>query len=319
MHMPIVSIIIPTFNRAQLLIRSLRSVLAQTYEDFEVIVVDDGSTDNTEQVVAGFQDIRINYVKYTPNRGAARARNIGIKMARGQYIAFQDSDDEWLADKLEKQVQVIDFASPQVGIVYTGYWRIIGQQKTYLPSRNTHPKDGDLRKVLLGGNFVTTQTVLLKTECFMKLGTFDERLLRLQDWEMWLRASKHYLFKLIDEPLVITYFQKESITAKPEALIDAFEMILKKHALDFKENKKALAQAYFSVGTHLLNSDLRTYHERTYLEKAARLEPLRIKFRIYALISGLSNITLNRLRMIYRKTKNLSSYLRFKPRLPLSM
>jgi glycosyltransferase involved in cell wall biosynthesis len=319
MSKPTVSIILPTFNRAHVIGRSIRSLLDQTYRGFELIVVDDGSTDNTESVVKSFRDTRIRYLKYEPNRGAAHARNLGIQEARGQCIAFQDSDDEWLKDKLEKQIRVMSVAPPSMGIVYTGYWRVAGKQRTYLPSSDKRTKDLDIHNLLLKENFVTTQTVLLKEECLKKVGLFDERLPRLQDWELWLRVSKHYLFEFIDEPLVITYFQKDSITSKPDALINAFDLILQKYAQDFEKNQRALAHAYFAMGKHLLNSDLRTPQQRAYLREAARLDPSRIKFRIYALISGLSNNTLNRLRMIYRKTRSLSSYLRFKPKLPLSL
>src|SRR5215218_7102231 len=93
---PAVSVVIPTYNRAPLLGRSIRSVLAQCYEDFEVIVVDDGSTDDTAEVVAGFRDARVSYVRLARNTGAGAARNVGIRLARGGFLAFQDSDDEWM-------------------------------------------------------------------------------------------------------------------------------------------------------------------------------------------------------------------------------
>ena len=105
---PTVSIIIPTYNRAHLIGRAIQSVLNQTYQNFEIIVVDDGSTDNTEEMIKEFQkhDKRIKYIRHEKNRGGAAARNTGIKVARGEYIAFQDSDDEWLPEKLEKQMDV---------------------------------------------------------------------------------------------------------------------------------------------------------------------------------------------------------------------
>lgn len=300
---PTVSIILPTFNRSYIIDRSIRSILDQTYQEFELIIVDDGSTDNTEDVVRSFEDKRINYLKYKLNRGAAHARNVGIREARGQYIAFQDSDDEWISDKLAKQIEVITETSPDVGIVYSGYWRIIGYEKTYLPKKGNYSKGGDIQDILLKGNFITTQTVLMRKECLKKAGLFDERLPRFQDWELWLRASKWYLFQFIDEPLVITYYQKDSITSKPDSLIDAFELILQKHKQAFEKNPKAFAQAYFIMGKHLLNSDLRTPQEKVYLREAVRLEPLNIKFRLFRLISLLGNVVINLLRITYKKTK----------------
>jgi len=121
---PTVSVIISTYNRAHLIGRAIQSVLNQTYQDFEVIVVDDGSTDNTEEIVKSFNDPRIRYIRHEKNKGAAAARNTGIKAARGKYIAFQDSDDEWLPEKLEKQMKVFENAPPEAGVVYTDMQRI---------------------------------------------------------------------------------------------------------------------------------------------------------------------------------------------------
>ena len=104
--------------------RAIQSVLDQTYEDFELIVVDDGSTDNTEEVVKNFGNDKIRYIRHEENKGAAAARNTGIRAARGEYIGFQDSDDEWLPVKLEKQIKVFETAPPEVGVVYTDMQRI---------------------------------------------------------------------------------------------------------------------------------------------------------------------------------------------------
>src|SRR4030042_5052103 len=106
--MPTVSIIIPTYNRAHLVMRAINSVLDQSFQDFEIIIVDDASRDNTEKMVSGIRDKRIFYIRHEKNRGGSAARNTGIKQARGEYIAFLDSDDEWLPEKLEKQLKVLE-------------------------------------------------------------------------------------------------------------------------------------------------------------------------------------------------------------------
>jgi len=133
---PTVSVIISTYNRAYLIDRFIQSVLNQTYQDFELIVVDDGSTDNTEDIIRQFQekDKRIKYIKHDKNKGGSAERNTGIKNSVGKYIAFQDSDDEWFPEKLEKQMEVFKNTSSKVGVVYTGFWRIKDNKKTYIPT-----------------------------------------------------------------------------------------------------------------------------------------------------------------------------------------
>ena len=133
---PTVSVIIPTYNRAHLIDRSIQSVLNQTYQDFELIVVDDRSTDNTEDIIRQFRekDKRIKYIKHDKNKGGSAARNTRIKNSVGKYIVFQDSDDEWFPEKLEKQMKIFETASLEVGVVYTGFWRIKDNKKTYIPT-----------------------------------------------------------------------------------------------------------------------------------------------------------------------------------------
>lgn len=116
---PTVSIIIPTYNRSKTIKRSINSVLYQTYDDFEIIVIDDGSSDGTDKVIKEFNDSRIKYVRHELNRGASAARNTGIKLSRGKYIAFQDSDDVWVPDKLEKQMNVFKSSENNFGVVFS--------------------------------------------------------------------------------------------------------------------------------------------------------------------------------------------------------
>lgn len=116
---PTVSVIIPTHNRANLIGKAIDSVLDQTCQDFEIIVIDDGSTDNTAEIVKGFDDFKIHYISHELNRGTSAARNTGIKASRGEYIALLDSDDEWLPEKLDRQVEVLQDEPSEVGVVYS--------------------------------------------------------------------------------------------------------------------------------------------------------------------------------------------------------
>jgi glycosyltransferase involved in cell wall biosynthesis len=120
-------------------------------------VVDDGSTDNTKEVIREFQkrDKRIRYIKHERNKGYPQALNTGIMAARGEHIAFQD-DDEWLPEKLEKQIRVVETAPLKVGVVYTGFYRLENNKQTYIPSSKITQKEGDIFKSLLKGNFVAT-------------------------------------------------------------------------------------------------------------------------------------------------------------------
>ena len=281
---PTVSVIIPSYNREHLVGRAIKSVLDQTYQDFELIVIDDASTDNTEEVVKSFNDERIKYLKHDENKGGAAARNTGIKVARGEYIAFQDSDDEWLPVKLEKQMKVFEAASPEVGVVYTGFWRIESNKKIYIPSEKVARKEGNIHAELLRGNFVDTPTAVVKKDCFAKVGIFDERLPRRQDWELFIRISKCFYFKCIDEPLLISYYTPDSICTNQSSLIKALELILEIHYEDFQENKMTLSNHQYLLG-NLLCQNGKMDRGKDCLLSALRLSPLNIKYLIATLVS----------------------------------
>ena len=265
---PTVSVIIPTYNRANLINRSVSSVLNQTFKDFEVIVVDDGSIDNTENVVKNFNDSRIKYIKGEKNVGAAAARNIGIKVAKGKFIAFQDSDDEWLPEKLEEQIKIFKKVSLRIGIVYVGRWQIKEEKKMYIPFERVNQKEGNIYKELLKSNFIGTPTILVKKECFEKVGMFNENLPRFQDWELVLRLAKYYNFKFIDEPLVLCHFTSKSISTNSNALLKAFKIIKEKYFKDL--DNKLLAKHYFRVG-NVLCLDGKFKLGRSYFIKSIKL------------------------------------------------
>lgn len=300
------SVIVPAYNRAKLIRRSIQSILNQGYRDFELIVVDDASTDGTEEIVKGFQDPRIRYIRHDKNRGASAARNTGVKAAKGGFIAFQDSDDEWFPEKLEKQMKAFEAASPDVGIVYTGFWRLEGNKKIYTPSPFLKHKEGAIHKDLLKGSFVSTQTIVVRKECFKKAGLFDETLPRLQDWELVLRLSKHYKFKHIDEALLNAYFTPYSISASNKSHIKAFESIITKHFEDFNKNKKILAKHYFSIGIFLC-IDGEFKKGRNYFLKAIKLNPTNISYLTIAFLSLLSKNIFNAVISIYWKAKNIAN------------
>jgi glycosyltransferase involved in cell wall biosynthesis len=248
---PKVSVVIPTYNRAHLLPRAIQSVLDQTYQDLEIIIVDDGSRDNTERVIKNFKDERIRYIQHNQNKGASAARNTGIRESRGKYIAFQDSDDEWFSNKLEKQIEAFADAPPEVGIVYSGFYRIEADRKLYLPSDQLSLKEGNIHNELLKGNFVGTPTVLMKKECFRNQRYFNESLPALEDWELWIELSKYYAFRYIKKPLLCSYSTPNSINLNENNMLKAHEIILLTHLDDFSKNKKNLSEHYYDIGTGL--------------------------------------------------------------------
>lgn len=198
-HDPIISVVIPTYNRAYLISRAVASVLQQSYSSFEIIVVDDGSTDRTAEVLAGFSDPRIRYLRLPKNTGGAAARNLGIREAGGRYIAFLDSDDEWLPSKLEKQVPVLERSNENLGVIYCNYAFIYPEGiQDIRPGLRGHI----FQELLKGSCPAITSAVLIDRLCFEKLGGFDERLPSYQDYDLWLRIAKHYQFDFVDSSLV---------------------------------------------------------------------------------------------------------------------
>ncbi len=182
---PKVSVIMPTYNRADLLPAAVGSVLAQTFSDFELLIVDDGSQDHTRQVVAGFDDLRIHYF-HQKNSGVSAARNRGLEIARGQYLAFLDSDDLFLPDKLAVQVQQLD-ENPALGMVAGGFQYIDWQGRPLAERRpwTFQPALG-LTTVLLGAA-ILTNSVLLRANWIERVGNFNPAFSWAEDLDLWLR------------------------------------------------------------------------------------------------------------------------------------
>lgn len=201
-----VSIVVPTYNREKELSRAIRSIMQQTYEEYEIIVVDDGSTDHTMAVVQQFGDDRIRYIRLEHNQGAGHARNIGIQQARYDYIAFLDSDDEWLPDKLRLQMDKMLSSEEKLGMVYC---RMGGRQRHsnirfICPPAEVAGEvlEGDLFDKLLQHNVIGTPTMVLRRECLEQVGGFKESLLCLEDWELILRIARNWKIGFVEDILV---------------------------------------------------------------------------------------------------------------------
>lgn len=190
-----VSIILPTYNRAKSLGNAIQSVLEQTYTAFELLVIDDGSLDETERIVKMFDDVRIRYFKMPENGGQSKARNYGMQQAQYDYLAFEDSDDLWFPEKLECQMQAIQGTDEAVGFVYHKLRYELGENRCMtLPDEKiaAEKKSGDIYAQLLWDNLIGMPTLLMKKECLKKIGGMDETLHCLEDYDFVLRLGKHY-------------------------------------------------------------------------------------------------------------------------------
>ena len=206
-----VSVILPTYNRAELLPRSIQSVLNQTHDDFELIVVDDGSEDDTASVIKRFSDERIRYLKLSRNVGVSRAQNAGLAEARGAYLAFQGSDDEWHNEKLERQRHALE-SHPEATVAYSDINRVCADGRVlYLRSPTI------VRGTLIDPQTRFWQTYMLAMQAVLirraRLGDvyFDERLVMFEDLDLNLRLAQHHDYFHLKEPLV-NYYETKGIT-----------------------------------------------------------------------------------------------------------
>ncbi|MEI7497655.1 MAG: glycosyltransferase [Candidatus Falkowbacteria bacterium] len=233
-----ISIILPTYNRANILPNAIKSVIAQTYSDWELIIVDDGSTDNTREIVNGFlTDSRISFVNQE-NFGPIVARNNGVKMAKGNWLAFLDSDDIWLSEKLSKQITLAQtFAYPVMIIGNYVYIDELGQKQGEFFSQKTTPHSGRVLAQLLRDNFILTSSVLVLKKYFEKVGGFDEQLnLTIgEDYELWLRLAGELEIYYVNEPVALYRIHAVQLTKQK---LRVYHSILKLYWHLFWHNKK---------------------------------------------------------------------------------
>ena len=210
---PLVSVIIPTYNRANDLGRSIDSVLSQTYSDYELIVVDDGSTDATPSLLSTY-DRRLRIIRQN-NQGVSAARNTGIKSAKGKFIALLDSDDAWLPEKLAQQTAFFK-AHPQAMLCQTEeIW--IRNGKRVNPKKKHQKYSGMIFEKTLPLCLVSPSAVMIRRALFDEIGFFDETLPACEDYDLWLRITWKYPVFLIDNPLILKYGgHSDQLSRQPE-------------------------------------------------------------------------------------------------------
>jgi glycosyltransferase involved in cell wall biosynthesis len=219
--MPRVSVIIPTFNRSKKVVRAIESVLNQSIKDFEIIVVDDGSTDNTNQALARYMST-IKYIRQPVNRGVSAARNIGIKSSTAPWIAFLDSDDYWLNEKLSVQMEFVDSNPGTVACQTEEIWIRNGRRVN--PKRKHKKPSGNIFKESLKLCLVSPSAVALKRSLFEEVGLFDETFPAAEDYDLWLRISCRHPIYLIDKGLVVKEGGHEDQLSRRFAGMDRFRI-----------------------------------------------------------------------------------------------
>ena len=220
MEKALVSVIIPTYNRKHTIKRCIDSVLAQTYRAFEIVIVDDCSLDGTmeyvDELYGTITDINIIYVRNDDNLGASASRNVGVSYANGDYIAFHDSDDEWMPDKLEKQMAAFFQADEKVRLVYSMFEHRGEQNSEVFPPKEVglDYKCGYVFPTILINPLVGMITLVMRKEVFLEIGGFNEQLRSLEDYEFTIRIAKQYEFVLVDEVLAIAYESAGSVGSR---------------------------------------------------------------------------------------------------------
>jgi len=271
----LVSVVLPTFNRGYCLERAIRSVLGQTYPDWELIVVDDGSTDDTQAVLESFKDSRIRVFRHSVNRGVAAGRNTGLAAARGDFIAFLDSDDEWRPDKLTKQLGVMTRA-PDTPVAFTDLvWRRGDVEATSFA--RTLPVFSELLRqhVPTGGHLIIPQrtmylcllqelpvkpsTLMLRAQILRSVGRFDERLRSGEDWEFLIRAARQCDFAYLYEPLAKSFSLPDS-TYRRFFIQDKEQLIVVLRREQAAQDRDAEAKAAARRGMILLRKQLYWYY-----------------------------------------------------------
>lgn len=235
---PIVSVVIPTHNRASMVGRAIRSVLCQTFEELELLVVDDASMDNTWKIVKGFQDLRMCYLCHDVQKGAQAARNTGLRASRGKYIAFLDSDDEWLPDKLSAQMALFTenpHQLPDLGVVVTGFVSVDDSTGEVI-SESVGKSRGYINEEFIKFNTGGNHTFLALKSSVEEVGGFDESLPAINQWDIGFRLSTQHQFDIVERNLAIVHKHAGPHIYVPDNIAKAYLLLLRKYEVEFKRN-----------------------------------------------------------------------------------
>ncbi|WP_395543691.1 glycosyltransferase family 2 protein [Neotabrizicola sp. sgz301269] len=269
---PRVSVILPAYNRETLVARAIDSVLAQTFTDFELIIVDDASKDGTRAVLETYRDHpKVRLILSDVNRGGSGARNLGIEAARGALIAFQDSDDVWLPHKLAAQVAALD-ATPRAGLCYCASLFYGEGRSYYIPEPVFERFEGDMSAEILRRNTTSTQVLLVRRDVLERSGPFDASLKRFQDWDLMIRIAQVTEFVFLPEPMAIIFATPGNISSfvandaiSRAAILTKYEHLFINNPAHAARNHYITARVWQKLGEQA--------KARPHLQAAMRLKP----------------------------------------------
>lgn len=242
---PKVSVVIPCHNREDTVTEAVQSVLDQDFTDFEIVAVDDASTDTTLEVLRRIDDPRLRVGINSGPRGPSAARNHGVAMTRAPWVAFQDSDDIWMSDKLRRQMARLegsDFVAAYCGMLVKADARPETRVQARFPGPDIDPLEGDILPSLTNGSYISTQMLIVRRDVFEAVGGFDEDLTALVDWELMLRVASKGPVAFVNADLVVQRMSDNSITRSSRKRLAAQEYVLAKHAALLARYPPALAR-----------------------------------------------------------------------------
>jgi glycosyltransferase involved in cell wall biosynthesis len=292
---PLVSVVIPAYNRARTIVDAASSVLIQTLEDLEVLIVDDGSADDTVARARAIPDPRVRVIVHEKNQGANQARNTGAAAARGRFLAFNDSDDEWLPRKLELQIAALQAREAEgYGACYCGMITYgMTERRTftsraarYWPDRRLSTVEGDIYAALLRTSLVSTQTLVVRTEILREVGGFNITLKSSQDWELALRLARATKFAFVERPLVLAHISADSLSKDRWNHARTREFVLSTHYEAIAQDRRLLAFYHRRAADHFRHVGDRVGEVRHLIEAVhAQLEDPRNLARLGAALA----------------------------------
>jgi glycosyltransferase involved in cell wall biosynthesis len=247
--MPKVSVIIATHNRARVLGRAIGSVLKQSFDDFEIVVADDASTDDTPDLMGAMTDPRIRYIRLTRNQGVSNARNVAIANSCGELLAFLDDDDEWLPDKLRLQVPAFYRSPAPLGLVYSGYLDIDLEDSRVIAAHKPRLRGMVFGAMLEHGSMAHTSTVMVRSDCFRRLGGFDPDFQYGEDFDMWLRIAREFEVDYVEDCLTKVYVQPDGLTRNYGAIISGTELHMRRYQDFFLPRRQLHSAQLQRLGT----------------------------------------------------------------------